>query len=141
MKKIVLTGLVIVNFAVGSELKAYYDRLYPHIRQCVLQEIDSQEIYKPVLQLKTKKDIENYLKALDLPKGYYVVIDTTPFSSKDVCFLELVIKQLGHSPKYYQPAEKIVVDVFQRKQDAVLLKKQLKNKLKLNREVSIFDIF
>lgn len=75
----IIAGMV--NTVIGSELKEYFDRIYPQVRQCVMQEMKSEDIYKPAIKIENKRDVIDYLKALDLPKGYYVVVDTTKFTS------------------------------------------------------------
>ena len=135
----IIAGMV--NTVIGSELKEYFDRIYPQVRQCVMQEMKSEDIYKPAIKIENKRDVIDYLKALDLPKGYYVVVDTTKFTASSICFLQLVFKEMGNNPQYYKPVEKIVVNIFSRKQDAIYLKDKLENSFNLKGKVDIFEIF
>lgn len=141
MKRLVVGMLILTKTVVAGELKEYFDRIYPQVRQCVLQEMRSDEIYKPVIKIENKRDVIDYLKALDLPRGYYVVVDTTNFTSKDICFLQLIFREMGNNPEYYKPVEKIVVNIFSRKQDAVYLRNELEKRINLKGKVDIYEIF
>ncbi len=137
MKKRLFALMLVPAISYAEPIKPYFDVLYPHIKQCVLEE---KERYKPAVPVKNKADLKAYLKAL-LGSGYYVIVDTKDINSKDICYMEFEIKKLGYVPKYLPDVEKLVVAVFERKKDAEDMKRLIAEKFKLKTEKVFKDYF
>ena len=127
MKKIVASLLIVSSaFAQTDELKKYWDTFFTEIKSCVSDKYKSKDLYKPEHPIKDTMDLRVYLKALDY-SGYVVYVDTKNFTESDVCFMKYITKKMGHNPKYFAPAEILVIDNFDRQVDATSLKKKLEN--------------
>ena len=127
MKKILASILIASSaFAQTDELKKYWDTFYTEIKSCILDKYKSKNLYKPEFPIKDTMDLKIYLKALDYT-GYVVYIDTKNFTESDICFMKYLAKKLGYFPKYYSPAEILVIQSFDRQVDAVSLKQKLEN--------------
>lgn len=145
MRKIVatiLTATTVLNSVNASEVKQYWDRFYNEIKQCVMDNVKSDTIYKPEIKPDDAIGLKSYLKALDY-SNYVVYIKTDKIKESDLCFIRYSLKELGYNPKYYKPAEILVVDQFQRKVDAQALKQKVENLFKpflQNHTVYVIDL-
>ena len=134
MKKVKLIPVAITMFATFStntlakdqELKKYWDRFYNEIKQCVMENVKSQTLYKPEIEPNDAIGLKSYLKALGY-ENYVVFLKTDKIKEPDLCFIRYVLKNMGYNPHYYSTAEILVVDTFQRKVDAESLKQKLLN--------------
>ena len=123
------TALTVFNIAFASEIKQYWDRFYNEIKQCIMDNVKSETFYKPEIQPDDAIGLKSYLKALDY-SNYVVYIRTENIKESDLCFIRYSLKELGYNPKYYKPAEILVVDQFQRKVDAQALKQKVETLFK-----------
>ncbi len=146
MKK--FTSLLLVaaisttSFAKDAELKQYWDTFYNEIKQCIIDNVKSQSIYKPEINPDDAIGLKSYLKALGYD-NYVVFIKTDSIKEPDLCYLRYVLKRFGYNPHYYRPAEILVVDTFQRQVDANALKQkliQMFNKYVDKNKVYVFNL-
>lgn len=118
MKKFLATLLVATPvFAGDTELKAYWDRLFTEIRECVIQQQKTDTTYAPTKPIQNTSDLKIYLKALDY-RYNVVYIPTKDLTEQEVCYLLFRLKMDGYIPRYLKPAEIIVIGDFQREADA-----------------------
>jgi len=123
-KAIAVLGLVGLSF--GGEIDQMWNYLYNQIAGCIRDEISSYS-KKPLFPIRTKEDLLLYLKSLDLPPGYYVVINAKWLTSPQVCYIRWKMRQMGYNSHFYAPANILVVAVVQRKADAIALVNEVKH--------------
>lgn len=127
MRKLFVAGLVsfvCFNTSKADEVKQYWDRFYNEIKQCVLHQVKSDTVYKPISKIENENDIRAYLRSLDY-KGYVVFINTKNLKEQDICFITFAMKSKSFSPVFYKPAEILFIAEFSRETDALALKEEL----------------
>jgi len=142
MKKKLFLLMLIPTVSFAEPIKPYWDKFYTHIKECVLEEIKSSKSYKQDFKIETKQELRNYLKAVGLEHGFYVLIDTSEITSQDICFMRYLIIRSGNKVVYLKPIEKLVVGAFTRKQDALKFKKDVSADFKLEKkQKSVLPIY
>jgi hypothetical protein len=121
-------GLVLLAFPIlvkAGEIDQMWNYLYNHIAGCINDEIYSTT-KTPIHPLKSKHDLLDYLKSLDLPPGYYVIVNTRWITSPQVCYIRWRMRQLGYNSRFYAPANILIVAIVKREADAIDLTNKLK---------------
>ncbi len=113
------------SIASAGEIDTYWDFLYNHIRSCLEQAERNAKIYKPLSPVRSMEDLLNYLKALPLQPGYYILVDTSEITSSRVCYLEYIARKNGFSPVFLPAVDKLIYAIVNRKADAQLITKEL----------------
>jgi len=118
--------LLLAGTAFSGEIDQMWNYLYNHIAGCIQDEVISSA-KQPLYPLRTKEDLLNYLKSLDLPPGYYVLVNTKWLTSSQVCYIRWKMRQFGYNSHFYAPANILVVAVVQREADAIAISNQVKH--------------
>jgi hypothetical protein len=126
MKGKIAAFILSATLSFSGEIDQMWGYLYNHIRGCIRDETLSEEIYKPVLPIRTKEDLLYYLKSLPFGPGYYVIVNTKQLTSSEVCYLRWKLRQLGYSSHFLSPVNILVAAIVPRKADAIYLSHQLK---------------
>ncbi|MGC8579407.1 MAG: hypothetical protein ACP5MB_05045 [bacterium] len=103
---------------------SYWNTVYPQIASCVSQVI--KERLKPSTVDNDENSKDKYIASLGYGSGYYVMIDTSRYTTSDICYIDFTLRQLGYTPHYIEPVERLIVGVFQRKPDAESIADKLK---------------
>lgn len=140
MKKIFLSTIpmlvLISSQAQAENLKPYWNLFFEPIKQCVLQEMQSNNQDAPGMKIQDNSDMKAYLRALNYT-GYTVYINTENMPDNELCYLKFYLQTKGYYPHYYEPVEMLVVASFNREIDA----EQLINKLsKVTKHVSLINL-
>jgi len=125
MRKL-LSIFLLTSSVFAGDIDTYWDFLYNHISSCLEQAERNAQIYKPIFPVKSREDLLNYLKALPLQPGYYILVDTSGITSSRVCYLEYISRKNGFSPLFLPAVDKLIYAVVSRKADAQLIVNELR---------------
>ena len=112
-----------------TPMQAYWNAVYPQIASCMKQVIDARKM--PYVKDESSK---HYIAGLGLGTGYYVMVDTSHYTTSDVCYIDYTARQIGYTPHYIEPVERLIIGIFAREPDAVSLADKLKA-MKIDTEV------